>query len=243
MTLHIHLFACLQDNYGFLLYDDESAVCASIDTPDGALIAKTTKQLGWPLTHIFNTHHHDDHVGGNIWLQKNYGVHIIGPQADKARIPGINTAYKDGDIFNFGAHKIHVLDTPGHTKGHCAYYVPDCESVFVGDTLFALGCGRLFEGTPKDMFDSLAKLATLPHATKIYAAHEYTLANGAFALSIDGDNPDLQNYVQNARNQRAQGKATIPTMMGLEKQVNPFMRAKNAAELGVIRRAKDAFKA
>lgn len=241
MTLEIAQFPCLMDNYGFLLHDTVTGDTASIDTPDGAAIAKKAEELGWRLTHIFNTHHHFDHVGGNLFLKERFDVEIVGPKSDEKRITGIDRGVSDSEVFKFGAHDIHVIDTPGHTIGHCAYYVPDCESVFVGDTMFALGCGRLFEGTPKQMYDSLAKLSALPDQTKVYCAHEYTLSNGKFALSVDAENIDLKNYMIEARERREQDLPTVPTTIAKEKLANPFVRATSAEELGKIRTAKDNF--
>ncbi|MBL4869655.1 MAG: hydroxyacylglutathione hydrolase [Robiginitomaculum sp.] len=237
----IHIFPCLSDNYGFLLHDPISRLTASIDSPDATEIDKQCTDHGYTLTHIFNTHHHFDHVGGNLELKQKHGLTIIGPKDDEARIPGIDVTYADGDIFKFGQFDIHMIATPGHTKGHCAYYIPKLASAFVGDTLFALGCGRLFEGSAAQMFDSIGKLRALPDATKIYCAHEYTLANGAFALSVDPHNEDLQAYMETAKDLRAQGQATIPTNIAREKSANPFVRAKNALEFATLRQAKDNF--
>lgn len=234
-------FPCLSDNYGFLLHDPQSGLTAAIDTPDGAEILRQCGEHDIKLTHIFNTHHHFDHVGGNKMLKQNQDVTIIGPQADKARIPHIDITVHDGEIFKFGQYDIHVLHTPGHTLGHCAYYIPALESVFVGDTLFALGCGRLFEGTPRQMFDSMAKLAALPDNTSVYCAHEYTLSNGQFAQSIDPENSSLNVYMQTVKQLRAEGLPTVPTTIAREKAANPFMRAKSAQEFGEIRAAKDRF--
>jgi len=241
MSLKIEQIPCLSDNYGYLVHDEASGLTASIDTPDGKAIAGRAAELGWKITHIFNTHHHFDHVGGNEYLKDNFGVTIIGPKADEERIPGIDQAVNDGEIFKFGSHDVHVLHTPGHTKGHCAYYITACDSIFVGDTLFALGCGRLFEGTPQQMYDSLAKITALPDNTHVYCAHEYTLSNGTFALTVEPDNSDLQAYMADARDLREQGLPTVPTTIAREKLANPFVRASSAEELGQIRTAKDNF--
>ncbi|PHS38445.1 MAG: hydroxyacylglutathione hydrolase [Robiginitomaculum sp.] len=237
----ISLFPCLNDNYGFLLVEPDSGLCATIDTPDGAEIDAQLQKRGLTLTHILNTHHHYDHVGGNQFLKDKYGATIVGPKADAARIPGIDIALAGGEVFKFGAYDIHIIDTPGHTLGHCAYYVPDEASVFVGDTIFVMGCGRLFEGTPAQMFDSLSKLAALHQDTKIYCAHEYTLSNAAFAVTAEPDNNDLKRAVTSANALRDKGQPTVPTTVGIELKTNPFMRAKTPEILGEIRAAKDKF--
>ncbi|MCF6221722.1 MAG: hydroxyacylglutathione hydrolase [Robiginitomaculum sp.] len=237
----ISLFPCLNDNYGFLLVEPQSGLCATIDTPDGAEIDKQLQARGLKLTHILNTHHHPDHVGGNMFLKEKYGAQIIGPKADANRIPGIDIALADGDIFKFGEYDIHLIHTPGHTLGHCAYYVPDEASLFVGDTIFVMGCGRLFEGTPAQMFTSMAKLAKLPGETKIYCAHEYTLSNAEFAMTIEPNNLDLQTAVKTAKSRRAQNQPTVPTTIAAELNTNPFMRSATAERLGEIRKAKDRF--
>lgn len=237
----ISLFPCLNDNYGFLLVEPKSGLCATIDTPDEMEIARQVEKHGLTLTHILNTHHHYDHVGGNQFLKDKYGAIIVGPKADAGRIPGIDIALSDGEIFKFGDYDIRVIHTPGHTLGHCAYYVPDEASVFVGDTIFVMGCGRLFEGTPAQMYDSMAKLAKLPADTKVYCAHEYTLSNAAFAVTAEPDNQDLHRAVSTAKTLRAKGQPTVPTTIGVELKTNPFMRAATPEILGEIRKAKDRF--
>lgn len=237
----ITLFSCLNDNYGFLLVEPKSGLCATIDTPDGAEIDRQLQQRGLTLTHILNTHHHYDHVDGNLFLKKKHGATIVGAKADEKRIPGIDVALDDGEILKFGDYDIQLIHTPGHTLGHCAYYIPDEASVFVGDTVFVMGCGKIFEGTPEQMFASMAKLAKLPGDTKVYCAHEYTLSNAAFAVTAEPDNQDLYAAVQAAKALRAKGQPTVPTTIGAELKTNPFMRAKTAARLGEIRKAKDRF--
>ena len=193
------------------------------------------------LTHIFNTHHHYDHVDGNLFLKEKYGATIVGSKADEKRIPGIDITLSDGQVFKFGAYDIQLIHTPGHTLGHCAYYVPQEKSVFVGDTIFVMGCGKIFEGTPAQMFDSIAKLAALPADTKVYCAHEYTLSNAAFAVTVEPENLDLRAAVEAAKSLRAKGMPTVPTSIAQELKINPFMRAETAAKLGEIRAAKDRF--
>lgn len=241
MSLKIVQIPCLNDNYGYLLHDTATGQTASIDSPDGETIAAKATELGWNITHIFNTHHHYDHVGGNTFLKDKYGLTIVGPKVDEERITGIDKSVSEGDLFKFGVHDVQVLHTPGHTKGHCAYYIEACQAAFVGDTLFALGCGRLFEGTAAQMFDSLAKLVALPDNTKVYCAHEYTISNGNFALTVEPDNQDLVDFMEKAKQLRTENKPTVPTTIASEKRTNPFVRASSAERLGEIRTAKDNF--
>jgi hydroxyacylglutathione hydrolase len=223
-AIEIHQFPCLQDNYGFLLHDPESGLTATIDTPDAAAILAEANRRGWGLTHIFNTHHHWDHAGGNLELKKQTGCIIVGPRADAARIPGIDLMYGEGDEFLFGGHRVQVFDTPGHTRGHIVYYLPDDDVAFVGDTLFAMGCGRLFEGTAEQMWSSLQKLLRWPDETHVYCAHEYTQANARFALTVEPRNPDLIERAAEVDGLRARGMPTVPTRIGLERKTNPFLR-------------------
>lgn len=238
----IHMFPCLDDNYGLLLHDPKSGFTATIDTPDAKEISKQCAAKGWTLSHIFNTHHHWDHTGGNLELaQQNPTLKIIGPAHDKKRIPGMTHGVSQGDEFEFGEQTIHIIETPGHTTSHIIFYVPSAKLAFVGDTLFKMGCGRLFEGTPQDMFDSMAKIAALPDETQLYCAHEYTLSNGRFALTAEPNNQDIHAEMKRAQALRDKGLPTVPTTVELEKKINPFMRAHSAEHLGDIRRAKDNF--
>jgi len=223
--LHIHQFTCLDDNYGVLIHDATAGLTASIDTPDAKIISREIDARGWRLNHIFITHHHADHTGGNLELKAASGCTIIGPAAEAARIPGLDVAVADGDTFRFGAFDVRVIATPGHTSGHVSYWVPDAGVAFVGDTLFALGCGRLFEGTPEMMWASLGKLMALPPDTLIYCGHEYTAANARFALTIEPDNEALKERMKEITALRAAGKPTIPTRLDLELATNPFLRA------------------
>jgi len=223
------------------LVEPKSGLVATFDTPDGATIAHACEERGLTLTHIFNTHHHYDHVDGNLFLKEKYSATIIGSKVDAHRIPGIDIELAEGEIFKFGDTDIRLIHTPGHTLGHCAYYIEDEASVFVGDTIFVMGCGRLFEGTPAQMFDSMAKLAKLPGDTKVYPAHEYTLSNAKFAVTVEPDNADLLKAIEAAKALRAQGQPTVPTTIAQELRTNPFMRAASADELGKIRKAKDRF--
>ena len=239
--LEIHMFPCLWDNYGFLIHNPDTGETAAVDTPEADKIILACEEKGWKLTHIWNTHHHPDHVGGNLELQKLFGVDIVGPGHDRGRIPGLTQGVSGGDVFSFGGHDVQVFDTPGHTTSHIIFYIPSAEAAFVGDTLFVLGCGRLFEGTPAQMHDSLQTICSLPPETKLYCAHEYTLSNAKFAVTVEPDNQDLLDYMKQAEALRDKDKPTVPTTVAMELKTNPFVRAKTAARLGEIRSAKDNF--
>jgi hydroxyacylglutathione hydrolase len=222
--LEIHQFPCLSDNYGYLIHDADNDLTAAIDTPEVAAIEAALANKGWRLTHIFNTHHHADHAGGNLELKAATRCTIVGPRADARRIPGIDVQYGDGDRFMFGEHPVEVFDTPGHTAGHIVYYFAQDGVAFVGDTLFSLGCGRLFEGTPKQMWTSLEKLMRWPDGTRLYCAHEYTQANARFALTVEPGNAALVARSRAVDELRARGEPTVPTTLELEKATNPFLR-------------------
>lgn len=226
--LEIHQFPCLQDNYCFLLHDSENDLTAVVDTPEVAAIEAALQETSWTLTHILNTHHHWDHAGGNLELKEKTGCTIVGPKADAKRIPGIDVEVGEGDIFAFGNYQAEVHDTPGHTTGHIVYHFASEQVAFVGDTLFALGCGRLFEGSPNQMWNSLEKLLKWPDDTKVYCAHEYTQSNAKFALSVEPQNSDLVARSAEIDRLRAQGTPTVPTTIGLEKKTNPFLRPMSA---------------
>lgn len=223
-ALQIEMFPCLADNYGFLLHDDEARVTATVDTPDADAIETELRRRGWRLTHILNTHHHPDHAGGNLALKERYDCVVVGPRADAERIPGIDVRVGEGDRYHLGAHRLDVYDTPGHTRGHIVYHARDAGAAFVGDTLFAMGCGRLFEGSPEQMWTSLKKILLWPDDTRIYCAHEYTLANGRFALTVEPENAALIERVREVETRRAAGEPTVPTTLALEKATNPFLR-------------------
>ena len=240
-ALEIIMFPCLADNYGFLVHDPKSGQTASIDTPDSAEIARQCESRGWTLSHIWNTHHHFDHAGGNLNLAEKYDLEIFGCENDRARIPGMTRGFSNGDAFEFAGHTVKVFETPGHTIGHIIFYLPEMEAAFVGDTIFVLGCGRLFEGSPADMYASLKLISDLPDTTRLYCAHEYTLSNGRFALTAEPENTDLADYMKTAQTLRDQGIPTVPTTVAMEKKTNPFVRASSPEELGRIRAAKDSF--
>ena len=222
--LEIHLFPCLSDNYGFLIHDREHGLTATVDTPDPTAIEKALAIKGWTLTHILNTHHHWDHAGGNLELKEKTGCVIVGPRAEAARIPGIDIRVGEGDMFAFGQHAARIHDTPGHTLGHIVYHFEDAHAAFVGDTLFAMGCGRLFEGTAVQMWRSLQKLMQWPDETRIYCAHEYTQKNARFALTIEPGNQELGDRAADIDRLRANHQPTIPSILVLEKMTNPFLR-------------------
>lgn len=224
MALEVHQFPCLSDNYGYLLHDSEQNLTAAIDTPEVGPINTALESRGWSLTHILNTHHHFDHAGGNEELKAQWGCEIVGSARDAERIPGIDVKVGDGETYMFGNHEARVFDVSGHTIGHIAYYFADAGILFSGDALFALGCGRLFEGTPAQMWESLQKLRALPDDTVVYCAHEYTQANARFALSVEPQNDALQVRAREIDALRAEGKPTVPSTIGLEKATNPFLR-------------------
>lgn len=223
-SLEVHQFPCLSDNYGYLIHDAAAGVTATIDTPEVAPINAALAEKGWKLTHILNTHHHFDHAGGNLELKEQWNCRIIGSRSDASRIPGIDEEVGDGDSFRFGSFDVQVFDVSGHTIGHIAFYIPDAASLFCGDALFALGCGRLFEGTPAQMWNSLQKLSALPDDTRVYCAHEYTQSNAAFALSVEPQNADLKKRAEQITTLRAANKPTVPSTIGEEKATNPFLR-------------------
>ena len=224
MALQVCQFPCRSDNYGFLAHDPHLNVTASIDTPEEGPINTALEEKGWRLTHILNTHHHGDHTGANMALKERWGCTIVGAANDAERIPGIDVRMADGDKYQFGSLIADVFEVPGHTTGHIAYYFSSEDIAFVGDTLFALGCGRLFEGTPEMMWNSLQKLMALPDETIVYCAHEYTQSNAQFALSVEPGNAALVARSQEIDALRAEGKPTVPTTIGLERATNPFLR-------------------
>uniref|UniRef100_B0T5F7 Hydroxyacylglutathione hydrolase n=1 Tax=Caulobacter sp. (strain K31) TaxID=366602 RepID=B0T5F7_CAUSK len=247
MSLTIHQFPCLSDNYGFLVRDDATGTTATIDTPDADAILAELKKLGWKLDLILNTHWHPDHAGGNAAIQAATGATIVGPQ-EVSRIAPLDRPVVQDDTVMLGETALSVIDTGGHTLGHIAYHDAADHIAFVGDTLFALGCGRLFEGTAEQMWGSLSKLTALPDDTTVYCAHEYTASNARFALSVDQD-PALKSRANAVFAARERGEATVPTTIGLEKATNPFLRAPllrphlpPAEAFGEIRAAKDSFK-
>lgn len=247
MSVTIHQFPCLSDNYGFLVRDDATGLAACIDTPDAEAILAQLATLGWKLDLILNTHWHPDHAGGNAAIKAATGATVVGP-AEVERLSPVDRKVAGGDSVDLGETRFAVIESGGHTLGHIAFYDAVGGVAFVGDTLFALGCGRLFEGTPAQMWDSLSRLTALPDATAVYCAHEYTASNARFALSVDSD-PVLKARTEAIFAARARGEPTVPTTIGLEKATNPFLRAPLLRPgvapheaFGAVRAAKDAFK-
>jgi hydroxyacylglutathione hydrolase len=228
MSIEVAQFICLSDNFGLLVRDQETGATASVDAPDGAAIAAEAERRGWPLTHLLITHHHLDHIEGwEILKQRFPQMKIVGSARDAHRLPPLDQAVSDGDEVTLGASRARVIATPGHTLGHVCYWFPDDEAVFVGDTLFSLGCGRVFEGTMDEMRLSLENIANLPGETQVYCGHEYTQANGRFAITVDPENPVLRDRLTDVAQLRAAGKFTLPTTITLENATNPFLRVED----------------
>lgn len=245
----------LRDNYVYLARDGATGACAAVDPAVAEPVLAALDQRGWRLSHILNTHHHHDHVGGNMELKRRTGCTVVGNVEDAARIPGIDVRVRDGDAYDLGASRAEVIAVSGHTIGHIAYWFADAGVLFCGDTLFALGCGRLFEGTASQMWQSLSRLRALPDGTRVYCAHEYTEANAAFALAVDPENAALADRAEAVRAARRAGRATVPSTMAEERRTNPFLRADDpslaraaglagadpTAVFAEIRRRKDHF--
>lgn len=255
-SLQIELVPCLQDNYAYLLHDVDTGTVGVVDPSEAVSVINALERRNQNLTYILNTHHHYDHTGGNMELKERYGAKVIGSIKDQDRIPGIDIALKDGEAWMFAGHQVLVMETPGHTRGHVSFYFPRSGAVFTGDTLFNLSCGKLFEGNPEQMLSSLRKLTALPDDTNIYCGHEYTASNSKFALSIEPNNKELQEYAAHVAHLRSKKLPTIPTTLKREKKCNPFFRtssseirknlnipdsASDSQALGVIRQAKDNF--
>lgn len=255
MTIQIEQFTCRSDNFGVLAHDAVSGETAIIDAPEERAILDAIERTGWRPTVLLITHHHQDHVEANLALKERFGLKIIGPEAEAAKIPGIDQTVAEGDVLKLLGEEVKVIETPGHTAGHVSYYLPKSGVAFTADTLFALGCGRLFEGTPATMLASMRKLAALPADTVIYCGHEYTLSNARFALSIDPTNSALVARAKEIEALRAKDQPTLPTTIGAELSTNPFMRwhdpairrnigmegASDEAVFAEIRKLKDVF--
>ena len=232
----------LSDNYIWLVHEPDSGETVVIDPAEAAPVLSAAEARGWRITQIWNTHWHPDHTGGNAALKGATGCTITGPAAEAARIPTLDRQVREGDGVRIGAVVAEVLEVPAHTAGHIAYHLPSETAAFVGDTLFAMGCGRLFEGTAEQMHANLQRLGALPPETRIYCAHEYTLSNGRFALVAEPDNEAIRDRMVRVEAARAVNEATVPTTIALERATNVFMRARSAEELAARRVAKDSFR-
>ena len=239
MELKVYTVPALQDNYIYILKNETHT--AVVDPSEAAPVTNFLHKKKWNLDFIFNTHHHYDHTGGNSDLKKIWSCLIYGFEKDRHRLPGIDRTLKDEEEFSFGQTKIKTLFIPGHTLGHIAFYCVKEKYLFCGDTLFAMGCGRLFEGSPQQMYQSLEKIKQLPKETFIYCGHEYTEANGNFALSIDKNNPLLKKRMEKVRLLRKNLKPTVPFTLKEELDTNPFLRAGSVKELAFLRQQKDRF--
>ena len=255
MAVRIEQFMCRSDNFGVLLHDPETGDTALIDAPEEKPILAAIERTGWTPKLLLVTHHHADHVEANLALKQRFGLKIVGPEAEREKIPGIDETVREGDTIGFGNDDFRVIETPGHTAGHVSYYLPQSAVLFAADTLFELGCGRLLECGPEVMYESLKKLSDLPPDTVVYCGHEYTLSNARFALTVDPANPALKERAARIEKLRADGKATLPTTIGEELSTNPFLRwhdpairrhlgmenATDAEVFAEIRKRKDNF--
>lgn len=241
MTVSAQLVPILSDNYAWRLVDSETGAVAIVDPADAKAIIAALEQAGGRLDLILLTHHHDDHIAGVDEVRARFGCPVVGAAADAHRLPRLDQAVKEGDTVKLGNASAQVIDTPGHTRGQINYFFPDGEILLSGDTLFSLGCGRLIEGTPAEMFASLRKLAALPGGTKVCCGHEYTESNARFALSIDPNNKALQARAAEVKALRAAGKPTVPSLMADEMAANPFLLAPDVATFAARRAGKDKF--
>jgi hydroxyacylglutathione hydrolase len=239
--LQIVAVPAFADNYLWLVHDAASGETAVVDPGDAAPVLAKADELGWRIGQVWNTHWHPDHTGGNPAVVAATGAKLSAPAAEAARIPAIDVPLKDGDTIRLGAHVGEVWAVPGHTLGHIAFIFRDAGIAFVGDTMFAMGCGRLFEGTPAQMFESFARLSQLPDATLVYCAHEYTLSNARFAAVAEPANAAIAERLAAVEAMRERGEATVPTTIAAERATNPFLRAAGAAHFAELRGAKDRF--
>jgi len=255
MSLEIEILPILSDNYVYLLRDAAQGVTGVVDPGVADAVLARLDERGWRLDWILSTHHHADHTAGNLEIKSRTGCRVAGPAGERDAIPGIDVELREGDRFRLGDAEAAVLETPGHTRGHLSYWFESSNALFCADTLFSLGCGRVFEGTPQQMWSSLGKLAALPDETRVFCGHEYTQSNARFALTIDRDNAALERRAAEVERLRAAGEPTIPSTLALERATNPFLRAgdakirrglgmSDAADAEVfaeIRRRKDGF--
>jgi hydroxyacylglutathione hydrolase len=239
--LEIVRIPALTDNYIWLAHDPASNETVVIDPAEAAPVLAEADRRGWTISQIWNTHWHPDHTGGNAAIKVATGAAVSGPAAEAARIPTLDVQLREGDTVKLGEHLATVIETPGHTAGHIVFHLAEDATLFSGDTLFAMGCGRLFEGDAEQMFANMQRLAGLPDDTVVYCAHEYTRSNARFALTVEPDNGALVARAAQVDAARERGEATVPTAIGEERATNPFMRATSVAELAKRRAAKDAF--
>lgn len=232
----------LSDNYSWLVHDPDSGTTVVIDPGEAQPVLDAAASRGWTIIEIWNTHWHPDHVGGNAAIVAATGARVTAPEAERAKIGAIDAGVSEGDSVYLGGHRAAVMTVPGHTQGHVAFHFADDGAIFTGDTLFAMGCGRLFEGTPEDMFGNMQRYASLPAETRVYCGHEYTQSNGRYALVAEPHNQAIKARMTRVDAARAAGEATIPTTIGEELATNPFLRASSAAQLGERRAAKDSFR-
>lgn len=238
--LEVVRIPALTDNYIWLLHDSDSGDTVVVDPAEADPVLKAAAERGWTIGQIWNTHWHPDHVGGNAAIKAATGCVVTGPAAEAGKIDTLDRRVGEDDVVKIGDHQARVMAVPAHTAGHIAYHLADDHMIFIGDTLFAMGCGRLFEGTAGQMFANLRRLSALPEDTAVYCAHEYTLSNGRFALTVEPDNEALAARVAEVVAARDRGEATVPTSIGLERATNIFMRARDEAEFAARRAAKDA---
>lgn len=238
--LEVVRIPALTDNYIWLLHDSDSGDTVVVDPAEADPVLKAAAERRWTIGQIWNTHWHPDHVGGNAAIKAATGCVVTGPAAEAGKIDTLDRRVDEGDVVRIGDHQASVMAVPAHTAGHIAYHLADDHMIFIGDTLFAMGCGRLFEGTAGQMFANLRRLSALPEDTAVYCAHEYTLSNGRFALTVEPDNEALAARVAEVVAARDRGEATVPTSIGLERATNIFMRARDEAEFAARRAAKDA---
>jgi hydroxyacylglutathione hydrolase len=241
-SLEIVAVPAFADNYLWLVHDEESGETAVVDPGDAAPVLAEADKRGWRITTILNTHWHGDHTGGNLAIKEANGATIIGPAGENGRVPGLDQAIGEGDAIRIGAHVAEVWEVPGHTVGHIAYVFRQDRVAFVGDTMFAMGCGRLFEGSAEQMHGSLKRLAGLPPETQLYCAHEYTLANARFAAHAFPENKEISDRLRQVEQERKADRATVPTTVAEERATNPFLLARDVEQFADLRRAKDNYR-
>ncbi|MBN8830087.1 MAG: hydroxyacylglutathione hydrolase [Sphingomonadales bacterium] len=229
----------LNDNFVWLVHDAPSGETVVVDPSVAEPVLAAAAQRGWTISQIWNTHWHGDHIGGNAGIVAATGARVTAPAAELAKIPAVDCAVGEGDRVRIGDHEASVLSVPAHTAGHIAYHFAEDRAIFVGDTMFAMGCGRLFEGTPEQMYANMRRFEALPDETRVYCAHEYTLSNGKYALRAEPDNAAVKARMAEVEAARARGEATVPTTIGAERATNPFLRAGSVAELARRRAEKD----